>query len=164
VLMVDISGSIGLDKEEQTVGDAIRTFNRCQSEQDRHMILAFNEENYIIVADRIGRVGFQQLETSIRGLRWGGRTNLGSALLKVLIETRSWPPTTIILVTDGIDTERRADHAFPTLIKRQVRVVPIMIGPTPDTALLTQIASLTGGETYHGNEANISWLIQKILP
>lgn len=151
VLLVDVSGSAGGGMRVQKA-TALSALDQLGNE---HVvgIVGFNHEAYA-VAEPVALGGNRaMLEDRIRRLSAGGRTDIANALQgaeAMLGEGRG----TVILISDGRDTDSPSGAVAANLGQRGIRVISVGAGSSIDESVLRTIAGESGGQYFRATETN----------
>lgn len=149
VLAIDISGSTagGMRVQKALALDVLDQLG----DQHEVGIVAFNSRAYRIAdLQRLSR-SRDDLGVSIRRLRSGGQTSIAAGL-QGSSELLGDADGTVILISDGVDSDAPTIAAARQLGGRNIRVISIGVGERIDAELLRQVAAVSGGEYLRASE------------
>jgi len=151
VLLVDVSGSAGGGMRIQKA-TALSALDQLGDEHTVG-IVGFNHEAYA-VAEPVTLGGNRaMLEDRIRRLTAGGRTDIANAL-QGAAEMIGTERGTVILISDGRDTDSPSAAVAGNLGQRGIRVISVGAGSSIDESVLRAIARESGGQYFRATETD----------
>ncbi|SDZ75371.1 von Willebrand factor type A domain-containing protein [Haloplanus vescus] len=151
VMLVDVSGSAGTGMEVQK---AIALDALSQLDDENTVgVVGFNHQAYSVVEPATLSQNRDTVEDRIRRLRAGGATNIANGL-RGAEEMLGGQRGTIILISDGADTESRSDVVASTLGRQGIQVVAIGAGRNVNERVLRRVAEESGGNYFRANETD----------
>lgn len=160
VICADASGSMSGIKID-TLRAGARLFVDLTSDGDELGVVAFgNSATVVYDMGLMTDSTRQSAKALISGILDGGGTNIGGGLQASLtmIQAQGDPVSNevIILMSDGLHNgDIDPSQVIPNLIARGVSVFTIGLGTDADVAMLTSIASATGGDYYYASDVSV---------
>jgi hypothetical protein len=149
VMLIDVSGSAG---EGMRIQKAIALDALSQLDDENTVgVVGFNYQAYGVVQPEPLSENRDTVEDRIRRLQAGGATNIANGL-RGAEEMLGGQRGTIILVSDGGDTESRSAVVANTLGRQGIRVVAVGAGRTVNEGVLRRIAEESGGNYFRADE------------
>ncbi|WP_435066562.1 VWA domain-containing protein [Haloplanus sp. C73] len=151
VMLIDVSGSAGTGMQVQK---AIALDALSQLDDENTVgVVGFNQQAYSVVDPAPLSENRNTVEDRIRRLQAGGATNIANGL-QGAAEMLGGQRGTIILVSDGADTESRSRVVASTLGRQGIRVVAVGAGRNVNENVLRRIASESGGNYFRADETD----------
>ncbi len=151
VFAIDVSASAGegMEVQKAIALDALSQLG----DSNAVGIVGFNYQAYRVAAPTLLAQNRSELQDRIRRLQPGGATNIATGLrgARELLGTQQG---TIILVSDGHDTNPEAQAVAGQLGRQGTRVVTVGAGPSPNEDVLRGIAQRSGGTYFRADETN----------
>ena len=149
VVLVDVSGSAG---EGMRIQKAIALDALSQLDDENTVgVVGFNYQAYGVAQPEPLSDNRDTVEDRIRRLQAGGATNIANGL-RGAEEMLGGQRGTIILVSDGGDTESRSAVVADVLGRQGIRVVAVGAGRTVNEGVLRRIAEESGGNYFRADE------------
>jgi hypothetical protein len=151
VMLIDVSGSAG---EGMRIQKAIALDALSQLDDENTVgVVGFNYQAYGVVQPEPLSRNRGTVEDRIRRLQAGGATNIANGL-RGAEEMLGGQRGTIILVSDGGDTESRSAVVANALGRQGIRVVAVGAGRTVNQGVLRRIAEESGGNYFRADETD----------
>lgn len=151
VMLIDVSGSAGSGMRIQK---AIALDALSQLDDDNVVgVVGFNYQAYSVAQPAPLSDNRAVLEDRIRRLRAGGATNIANGL-RGAEEMLGGQRGTIILVSDGGDTESRSAVVANALGRQGIRVIAVGAGRNVNEEVLRRIAEESGGNYFRASETD----------
>ncbi|GAB6861298.1 VWA domain-containing protein [Haloplanus litoreus] len=151
VMLIDVSGSAGSGMRIQK---AIALDSLSQLDDDNVVgVVGFNYQAYSVAQPAPLSENRPVLEDRIRRLRAGGATNIANGL-RGAEEMLGGQRGTIILVSDGGDTESRSAVVANALGRQGIRVIAVGAGRNVNEGVLRRIAEESGGNYFRASETD----------
>jgi len=151
VMLVDVSGSAGSGMRIQKA-IALDALDQLDDENVVGVV-GFNYQAYSVVDPGPLSQKRTVIEDRIRRLQAGGATNIANGL-RGAEEMLGGQRGTIILVSDGGDTESRSAVVANALGRQGIRVVAVGAGQTVNEGVLQRIAEESGGNYFRADETD----------
>ncbi|AXG10945.1 VWA domain-containing protein [Haloplanus rubicundus] len=149
VMLIDVSGSAG---EGMRIQKAIALDALSQLDDENTVgVVGFNYQAYGVVQPEPLSDNRDTVEDRIRRLQAGGATNIANGL-RGAEEMLGGQRGTIILVSDGGDTESRSAVVANTLGRQDIRVIAVGAGRNVNEGVLRRIAEESGGNYFRADE------------
>ncbi|MFB6196206.1 MAG: VWA domain-containing protein [Haloplanus sp.] len=149
VLLIDVSGSAGTGMRVQK---AIALDALSQLSDDNTVgVVGFNYQAYRVAPLSPLSENRATLEDRIRRLRASGATNIANGL-RGAEQMLGGQRGTIILISDGRDTESPSAVVADALGRQGIRVVAVGAGRSVNEAVLQRIAEESGGNYFRADE------------
>jgi hypothetical protein len=151
VMLIDVSGSAG---EGMRIQKAIALDALSQLDDENTVgVVGFNYQAYGVVQPEPLSENRDTVEDRIRRLQAGGATNIANGL-RGAEEMLGGQRGTIILVSDGGDTESRSAVVANALGRQGIRVVAVGAGRSVNEGVLRRIAEESGGNYFRADETD----------
>ena len=151
VMLIDVSGSAG---EGMRIQKAIALDALSQLDDENTVgVVGFNYQAYSVVQPEPLSQNRNTVQDRIRRLQAGGATNIANGL-RGAEEMLGGQRGTIILVSDGGDTESRSAVVANALGRQGIRVVAVGAGRTVNEGVLRRIAEESGGNYFRASETD----------
>jgi hypothetical protein len=151
VMLIDVSGSAGSGMRIQK---AIALDSLSQLDDDNVVgVVGFNYQAYSVAQPAPLSDNRAVLEDRIRRLQAGGATNIANGL-RGAEEMLGGQRGTVILVSDGGDTESRSAVVANTLGRQGIRVIAVGAGRNVNEGVLRRIAEESGGNYFRASETD----------
>ena len=149
VMLIDVSGSAG---EGMRIQKAIALDALSQLDDENTVgVVGFNYQAYGIVQPEPLSENRDTVEDRIRRLQAGGATNIANGL-RGAEEMLGGQRGTIILVSDGGDTESRSAVVANALGRQSIRVIAVGAGRNVNEGVLRRVADESGGNYFRADE------------
>jgi len=149
VMLIDVSGSAG---DGMRIQKAIALDALSQLDDDNTVgVVGFNQRAYSVVQPVPLSEGRADVEDRISRLQAGGATNIANGL-RGAEEMLGGQRGTIILVSDGGDTESRSAVVANALGRQGIRVITVGAGRNVNEGVLRRIAEESGGNYFRADE------------
>jgi hypothetical protein len=151
VMLIDVSGSAGggMRIQKAIALDALSQLD----DENTVGVVGFNYQAYGVVEPGPLSQNRDTVENRIRRLQAGGATNIANGL-RGAEEMLGGQRGTIILVSDGGDTESRSGVVANALGRQGIRVVAVGAGRTVNEGVLRRIAEESGGNYFRASETD----------
>jgi Mg-chelatase subunit ChlD len=151
VMLIDVSGSAG---EGMRIQKAI-ALDALSQLDDRNTVgvVGFNYQAYGVVDPAPLSENRETVEDRIRRLRAGGATNIANGL-RGAEEMLGGQRGTVILVSDGGDTESRSAVVANALGRQGISVITVGAGRNVNEGVLRRIAEESGGNYFRADETD----------
>ncbi|MEF8855983.1 MAG: VWA domain-containing protein [Haloplanus sp.] len=151
VMLIDVSGSAGSGMQIQK---AIALDALSQLDDENTVgVVGFNYNAYSIVQPEPLSQNRETVEDRIRRLQAGGATSIATGL-RGAEEMLRGQRGTIILVSDGGDTESRSAVVANALGRQGIRVIAVGAGRNVNEGVLRRIAEESGGNYFRADETD----------
>ncbi|AZH26139.1 VWA domain-containing protein [Haloplanus aerogenes] len=151
VMLIDVSGSAG---EGMRIQKAIALDALSQLDDENTVgVVGFNYQAYSVVDPAPLSQNRGTVQDRIRRLQAGGATNIANGL-RGAEEMLGGQRGTIILVSDGGDTESRSAVVANALGRQGIRVIAVGAGRTVNEGVLRRIAEESGGNYFRADETD----------
>jgi hypothetical protein len=151
VVLIDVSGSAGSGMRIQK---AIALDALSQLDDSNTVgVVGFNYQAYSVVEPAPLSENRETVQDRIRRLQAGGATNIANGL-RGAEEMLGGQRGTIILVSDGGDTESRSAVVANALGRQGIRVITVGAGRTVNEGVLRRIAEESGGNYFRADETD----------
>ncbi|WP_251343137.1 VWA domain-containing protein [Haloplanus halophilus] len=151
VMLIDVSGSAGSGMRIQK---AIALDALSQLNDDNVVgVVGFNYQAYGVAQPAPLSDNRARLEDRIRRLQAGGATNIANGL-RGAEEMLGGQRGTVILVSDGGDTESRSAVVANALGRGGIRVIAVGAGRNVNERVLRRIAEESGGNYFRASETD----------
>jgi Mg-chelatase subunit ChlD len=149
VMLIDVSGSAG---EGMRIQKAIALDALSQLDDENTVgVVGFNYQAYGVVQPEPLSENRGTVEDRIRRLQAGGATNIANGL-RGAEEMLGGQRGTIILVSDGGDTESRSAVVANALGRQGIRVIAVGAGRNVNEGVLRRVAEESGGNYFRADE------------
>jgi hypothetical protein len=149
VMLIDVSGSAGTGMRIQK---AIALDALSQLDDENTVgVVGFNYQAYGVVQPEPLSENRDTVEDRIRRLQAGGATNIANGL-RGAEEMLGGQRGTVILVSDGGDTESRSAVVANALGRQGIRVIAVGAGRRVNEGVLRRIAEESGGNYFRADE------------
>jgi len=151
VMLIDVSGSAGSGMRIQK---AIALDALSQLDDENTVgVVGFNYQAYSVVQPALLSQNRDTVEDRIRRLQAGGATNIANGL-RGAEEMLGGQRGTVILVSDGGDTESRSAVVANALGRQGIRVIAVGAGRNVNEGVLQRIAEESGGNYFRADETD----------
>jgi Ca-activated chloride channel family protein len=171
VLIIDTSGSMSGSKIAQ-VQEAATEFIETMGEGDYLSLVVFDQEAGVVTLMNHAPISSsrQRAVSLVQSLTASGATplydSIGISAEIIASSTSSQTSNALVVLTDGVDTSSyhyNLDENLANLaMGNQTSIFTIAFGKDADEDMLSELAFLTNGNFYQGDQTNISQIYQEM--